>query len=88
MPDLLSRLEALPRKIRVGVIGIGNIGRGIVYQVDATPGMECIAIADIKPERAATWAARLGRDYQVVDTGRKCWTRSAGASWRSVRTGC
>lgn len=68
MPDLLSRLAVLPRKIRVGVIGIGNIGRGIVYQVDATPGMECIAIADIRPERAAAWAARLGRDFQVVDT--------------------
>ncbi len=68
MPDLLSRLAALPRKIRVGVIGIGNIGRGVVYQVDATPGMECVAIADIRPERAATWAARLGRNYRVVDT--------------------
>ncbi|MGB7962188.1 MAG: hypothetical protein WCF12_04395 [Propionicimonas sp.] len=68
MPDLLSRLAALPRKIRVGVIGIGNIGRGIVYQVDATPGMECVAVADIRPDRAATWAARLGLNYQVVDT--------------------
>lgn len=68
MPDMLSRLRALPKNIRVGVVGIGNIGRGIVYQVDATPGMECVAIADTRLEHAAAWAERLGRVYTVVET--------------------
>lgn len=68
MPDLLSRLQALTRKIRVGVVGIGNIGRGIVYQVDTTPGMECVVIADTRVEHAAAWAGKLGRAYTVVDT--------------------
>jgi len=64
---MLSRLRALPKKIRVGVIGVGNIGRGIVYQSSATPGMECVAIADIRLERATAWAARLSREYVVVE---------------------
>jgi predicted homoserine dehydrogenase-like protein len=68
MTDLLSRLRALPQKIRVGVIGVGNIGRGLVYQAGLTPGMECVAIADIRLERATAWAARLGREYVVVES--------------------
>ncbi len=68
MADLLSRLRVLPQKIRIGVIGVGNIGRGIVYQAGATPGMECVAVADILLERAAAWSARLGREYKVVES--------------------
>ena len=67
MPDLLSRLRLLPQKIRVGVIGVGSIGKGLVYQSSATPGMECVAIADLRLERLTAWAARLGRDYLVVE---------------------
>ena len=67
MTDTLSRLRALPQKIRVGLIGVGNIGKGIVYQTSATPGMECVAIADLYLEKATSWAARLKRDYLVVD---------------------
>jgi predicted homoserine dehydrogenase-like protein len=68
MTDLLSRLRALPQEIRVGVIGVGNIGKGIVYQASATSGMECVAIADARLERASAWAARLGREYVVVES--------------------
>ncbi|HET6846776.1 MAG TPA: hypothetical protein VFH29_08065 [Anaerolineales bacterium] len=68
MGNLLSRLKTLPRKIRVGVIGIGSIGKGLAYQAGATPGMDCVAIADIHLERAIDWASRLGLDYLVVDT--------------------
>jgi predicted homoserine dehydrogenase-like protein len=67
MTDLLDRLYSLPQKIKVGVIGIGNIGRGLVYQAGITPGMECAAIADINLERATNWAGRLGREYTVVE---------------------
>lgn len=67
MTDMLSRLRALPKKIRVGVIGVGNIGRGIIYQCSITPGIECVAIADILIERAIGWAASLGRSYVIVE---------------------
>ena len=68
MTDLLTRLRRLTHPIQVGVIGIGNIGRGIAYQVGATPGMQCAAIADIRLDDALAWAARLGRDHLVVES--------------------
>ena len=46
---------------------MGNIGRGIVYQAGATPGIECVAISDIILERTTSWAARLGREYMIVE---------------------
>lgn len=67
MTDLISRLRALQKKIRVGVVGVGNIGKGIVYQVGITPGMVCVAIADIHLERAVAWAQCLMREYVVVE---------------------
>ncbi len=67
MTDILTRLKALPQKIKVGVIGIGNIGKGIVYQAGATPGIECVAIADIRLQHAVDWAVKLGHDYAVVE---------------------
>jgi predicted homoserine dehydrogenase-like protein len=67
MTDLLSRLQALQQKIRIGVIGVGNIGEGIIYQAEITPGIECVAIADILLDDAVAWASRLGREYSIVD---------------------
>ena len=67
MTDILTRLKALPKKIKVGVIGVGNIGKGIVYQADSTPGIECVAIADIRLQHAIDWAVRLKLDHEVVD---------------------
>ncbi len=67
MTDLLTKLRRLPREIRVGVIGVGNIGKGLVYQAGATPGLQCIAIADLQLDRAVDWAGRLGRNHIVVE---------------------
>lgn len=66
MTDILSRLKNLQKKIKVGVIGVGNIGKGIIYQVSTTPGIACVSIADINLERATHWATRLGYEYEVV----------------------
>jgi len=37
--------------IKTGVIGCGAMGRGLVYQSSVTPGIECVAVADLQPER-------------------------------------
>ncbi|HSR20919.1 MAG TPA: hypothetical protein VLL49_08390 [Anaerolineales bacterium] len=68
MSHLLARLQKLPREIRLGVIGVGNIGKGIVLQAQVTPGIDCVAIADIRIDRAIGWASALGREYLVVDS--------------------
>lgn len=64
----LNQLKALGRKIPVGVVGIGSVGKGIAMQAQITPGIECVAIADVLLERAVAWAKRLGRVYTVVHT--------------------
>jgi predicted homoserine dehydrogenase-like protein len=40
-------LRRLARPVRVGVIGAGAMGKGVVYQCAITPGVECVALADI-----------------------------------------
>ncbi len=68
MKTLQTRLRALDEEIRVAVIGIGSIGKGLVYQVNATPGMQPVAIADIQLEKAIDCANWLGLDHRVVHT--------------------
>jgi predicted homoserine dehydrogenase-like protein len=68
MADLLNRLRALEKNIKVGIIGIGSIGKGLVLQSQITPGIDCVAIADIDIDRAISWAEHLQQDYQVVRT--------------------
>jgi predicted homoserine dehydrogenase-like protein len=66
MRNLRSRLLSLDKDIRVALIGIGSIGRGLVYQVNATPGMKPVALADICMNKAVECAKWLNLDYEVV----------------------
>lgn len=68
MRTLKNRLQSLEKEIRVAVIGIGSIGKGLVYQVNATPGMKPVAIADIYLNKAIDCAKWLNLDYEVVNT--------------------
>ena len=68
MKTLKTRLLSLDKEIRVAVIGIGSIGKGLVYQVNATPGMKPVAIADIYINKAIDCAKWLQLDYEVVNT--------------------
>jgi predicted homoserine dehydrogenase-like protein len=66
MKTIKDRLLSLDKEIRVAVIGIGSIGKGLVYQVNATPGMKPVAIADILIDKAVDCAKWLKLDYEVV----------------------
>lgn len=68
MKTLKTRLVSLDKEIRVAVIGIGSIGKGLVYQLHATPGMKPVAIADIYINKAIDCAKWLQLDYEVVNT--------------------
>ncbi|ABW67014.1 homoserine dehydrogenase [Desulfosudis oleivorans] len=47
-----------PAKIRIGIIGIGSMGKGLVYQAHITPGVRCVAVCDTDVKRCTavlTW---------------------------------
>jgi predicted homoserine dehydrogenase-like protein len=62
LKDHLLRLE---RPIRVSVIGVGSIGKGLAHQCKLTPGFSLVAIADINLEKAIDCARFLGMPYAV-----------------------
>lgn len=68
MTNGLEPLKTTQRPIALGVVGIGSVGKGIVRQAQITPGIDCVAVADIHVEKATAWAERLGRAYAVVST--------------------
>lgn len=68
MKTLKTRLFSLEKEIKVAIIGIGSIGKGLVYQVNATPGMKPVAIADIYINKAIECARWLNFEYEVVHT--------------------
>ena len=77
--NLLNRLKALQSSMRVAIVGIGSMGKGLFYQCQITPGIECVAMVDIKVERAINCAVWMKRDYRVVD--------SLGAMEETIRQG-
>lgn len=67
MVNLLNKLKYLPENIKVAIIGTGSAGKGLVYQCGITPGFDCLAISDIKIDKAIAAADLSGRKYQIVD---------------------
>lgn len=65
---MLSRLKTLHNNIRVGIIGMGAMGKGLFYQCHVTPGIECVAVSDIHIDRAVKSVEALNLDYRVVET--------------------
>lgn len=65
---MLQRLNQVENSIKIVIIGIGSVGKGLVFQSQITPKIECIGIADIQIDRAIACAKWLERDYQVVHT--------------------
>jgi len=62
---LREKLEALDREgtqIRVGIVGLGQMGRGFIAQVERIPGMEVVAAADLDLERALEVFRSVGQE--------------------------
>ncbi|GIV57715.1 MAG: NAD(P)-dependent oxidoreductase [Rhodothermaceae bacterium] len=62
-----ERLLALDREIPVAIIGAGAMGQGLLYQCTVTPAFRCVALVDIRLERALACAEALGVPYRVVE---------------------
>ncbi len=54
--------------VRVAIVGIGSMGKGLAYQAEISPEFHCAALADIRIDRAIACAAFLKREYRVVHT--------------------
>jgi predicted homoserine dehydrogenase-like protein len=65
---MLGRLRSLATPIRVGITGMGAMGRGLLYQCHQTPGMECVGIADLDIHRAVEAVESLQTSYRIVDS--------------------
>lgn len=64
---LAAREKELGRPVRVGIIGAGQMGSGLVAQVHRAVGMDVVAVADIAIERAETALKNAGRSDVVVE---------------------
>ncbi|ATG55988.1 oxidoreductase [Brachybacterium ginsengisoli] len=58
---LVEREAALGRPVRVGIVGAGQMGSGLVAQVHRARGMEVSAVADVAIDRAEAALAGAGR---------------------------
>ena len=63
----LSELRSRTEPIRVGVVGIGRMGRGVVDQVSTMPGMRLMAAADVDLGRAEACLRENGAHPVVTD---------------------
>lgn len=66
--SVLSRLKGLPKNIRIANIGMGMSGKGVFYQSRITPGIDCVAIADIDVDRCVLFVESMGVSYRIVDS--------------------
>lgn len=57
----------MPEKLRIGVIGVGQIGQVHLENYQAIPEVSVVAIADVDRERATRVAARFGDPDVYVD---------------------
>ena len=65
----LVRYSSEGRHIRVGLVGAGFMGRGIVEVIEMTPGMTVSAVADIDIKRArASFGTADGFDVFEIET--------------------
>lgn len=65
---MVHRFKKNQRKISVGLVGTGLMGKGLFRQLSITPGLRCVALVDIKIERAIACAKELKWEYQIVDS--------------------
>src|SRR5207245_10182193 len=63
----LAELRGRAEPIRVGVVGIGGMGRGVVDQVSTMAGIRVMAAADVDLGRAEACLRENGSDPVVTD---------------------
>ncbi len=54
LPERLAELEASGRPIRVGLVGVGQMGSGLIGQTSLMRGIRVVAAADVMVDRAVS----------------------------------
>lgn len=52
--------------IRIGIIGMGAMGKGLLHQSTITPGLRCMAVCDLDTAKAAAALAALDIPHEVA----------------------
>nr|WP_300144695.1 oxidoreductase [Propionicimonas sp.] len=65
---LLERQRKVGHPVRVGVVGAGQMGSGLIAQIERARGMEVAAVADIAVERGVEALTKAGRKDVTVET--------------------
>ncbi|MDO5676834.1 MAG: oxidoreductase [Propionibacteriaceae bacterium] len=65
---LLARQAELGRPVRVGVVGAGQMGRGLIATVERAKGMEVSVVAEIDTQKGLDAYRNAGRANAVVET--------------------
>ncbi|GAG88436.1 unnamed protein product, partial [marine sediment metagenome] len=60
LPEKLRILEKEGRKVRIGVVGTGQMGSGLVNLISQIKGMEVVALAEIDIEKAISVFESIG----------------------------
>lgn len=69
MNTFLKRLQNLDEQntpVKTVIIGMGAMGKGLYHQTNITPGITCLAIADLDIERCISAAKIADREYKKV----------------------
>ena len=68
LAEALDAAERSGRRVRVGLIGAGQMGTDILVQVANMPGLEIVAACDIDPARVEAGVAMAGAASRKVET--------------------
>ncbi|MBE0477997.1 NAD(P)-dependent oxidoreductase [Candidatus Aerophobetes bacterium] len=60
LPEKLEQLEKEGNTIKVGIVGVGQMGQGVVNVISQMKGMDVLAIADIERQRALSIFEEVG----------------------------
>ncbi|MFW6082499.1 MAG: NAD(P)H-dependent oxidoreductase [Chloroflexota bacterium] len=80
--ERLQERAALDHPIRVGLVGCGQMGSGLVHVIDRIAGMETAAIADLNVDRAVETLKSLG-----IPDSKVCVTNERGKAEDARQSG-
>jgi predicted homoserine dehydrogenase-like protein len=67
MENLLTQLKSLKQDVKVVIIGMGAMGKGLYYQCKITPHVKCIGVADLNVNKCIEAAVMVTEPYAVVE---------------------